>query len=181
MAWYDDWLKSRIKGQIDDLLKADADALPDKPEPAHADDAQKDIGRKAIVEDPYFENVTHHVMYKQKLSRLTNKTLKDVSIRDWTVSAIIQCRADTLLRFSRPSRKKLDMGYRIVKRDLTAEWNSKDREEAAALEDFIYNCGRIDNTPQSDKMLFGEFLKLTVRDALTFGYTAIEKVKTRRG
>jgi hypothetical protein len=30
-------------------------------------------------------------------------------------------------------------------------------------------------------MLFGEFLKMIVRDALTFGNVAIEKVKTRRG
>jgi hypothetical protein len=41
----------------------------------------------------------------------------------------------------------------------------------ANLEDFIYNCGRKDKTPPGEEMLFGEFLKLSVRDALTFGLT----------
>lgn len=179
MAIWDDWLKNRIKGEIDGLLKTDANNVPNTPE--HKDDPAKDIGRKAIVDDPYFDNVTQHTMYKQKLSRLTNKTLKDVSVRDWVVSAIIQVRADTLLRFARPSHKKLDMGFRIIKRDPKAEYSAADKEEIASLEDFFYNCGRTDGTPLSERMLLGEFLKLTVRDALTFGYIAVEKVKTRKG
>ena len=38
----------------------------------------------------------------------------------------------------------------------------------------------MDNTPDDDKMLFGEFLKLIVRDALTFGNITVEKILTRR-
>lgn len=179
MAWYDNWLKNQIRGEIDGLLKSDADQLPDTPE--KKDDPAQDIGRKAIIDDPYFDNVNRNGLYKTKLSRITNKTLKDVSIRDWTVSAIMQCRVDTLLRFSRPSHKKLDMGFRIIKRDSKAEYKPEDNEEILALEDFIYNCGRVEGTPPDDRRLFGEFLKLIVRDALTFGYVSIEKVKTRAG
>jgi hypothetical protein len=179
MAWYNDWLKNQIKSEINDLLKSDADQLPDKPE--QKDDSSKDIGRKMIIDDPYFDNVNRNGIFKTKLSRITNKTLKDVSIRDWTVSAIIQCRVDTLLRFSRPSHKKLDMGFRFVKRDAKADYSPEDNKEIIALEDFIYNCGRVDGTPHDDRRLFGEFLKLIVRDALTFGYVCIEKVKTRSG
>lgn len=179
MAFWDDWIKNRIKGEINELLKADADSLPDKPEEEH--DAKAQIGRTAVIDDPFFDHVTQHVMYKQKLSRLTHKTLKDVSIRDWTVSAIMQVRADTLLAFSRPSSSHLEPGFRVVKKDQSEEYSPEEKEEIKALEDYIYNCGRVENTPPSDRMLFGEFLKLTVRDALTFGHISIEKIKTRKG
>lgn len=201
MAWYDEWLKKQIKGEIGELLKADgvtidndpaaaaspqgmqtgaytADILPDV---AESNDPSKQIGRKAIIDDPYFENMSHNVNFKHKMSRLSNKALKEVSVRDWLVSAIIQARIDTLLRFSRPEHRRHEMGFRFVKKDHNAEYSTEEMQEIASLEDFIYNCGRKENTPVEDRMLFGEFLKLTVRDALTFGHVAIEKVKTRKG
>ena len=192
MAWYDDWLKNRLKGEIQDLLKADGvtsapdpgmiaggDAMPDKPEDGH--DADKQIGRKAVIDDPYFDNLAQQIVYKHKLTRLSNRTLKDVSLRDWLVSAIIQARVDTLLRFSRPEHKRFEMGFRVIKKDDKSAYTDDDRMEIAALEDFIYHCGRKENTPHDDKMLFGEFMKLVTRDAITFGNVAIEKVKTRAG
>jgi hypothetical protein len=199
MAIWDTWIKNQIKGEITELLKADgvsapsddvgqttnakvgnytADVLPDIAEEV---DSSKHIGRKAIVDDPYFENLTTQINYKHKMSRLTNRTLKEVSIRDWLVSSIIQARVDTLLRFSRPEHKRLEMGYRFVKKDHKAEYSSDDLAEIASLEDFVYHCGRKEGTPIEDRMLFGEFIKLIVRDALTFGHIAVEKVKTRKG
>lgn len=201
MAIWDDWLKNRIKGEIGELLKADgvtidndpaaaaapsnvvtgaytADVLPDV---AENNDVSKQIGRKAIIDDPYFESMGNGVNVKMRMSRLTNKSLKEVSVRDWLVSAIIQARIDTLLRFSRPEHRRHEMGFRFVKRDHNAEYSTEEMQEIASLEDFIYNCGRKDGTPVEDRMNFGEFLKLTVRDALTFGHVAIEKVKTRKG
>jgi len=192
MAFWDDWLKKNIRGEIEDLLKADgvsipegptlpatADSLPDKPEQGH--DADQQIGRKAVIDDPYFDLMGTQVNFKHKLTRISNKTLKDVSVRDWLISAIIQCRVDTLLRFSRPEHRKLEPGFRVVKKDNSSHYTEEERKEIAAIEDFIYNCGRKEKTPGDDKMLFGEFLKLIGRDALTFGHTAIEKVKTRGG
>lgn len=194
MGFINDWLKKQIQGEINDLLKADgvtapseedikvgnytADALPDVPEDL---DPSKNIGRKAIIDDPYFENLTSQINYKHKMSRLTNRTLKEVSIRDWLVSAIIQARVDTLLRFSRPNHKRHEMGFRFIKKEPNAEYSADDLAEIASLEDFVYHCGRKEGTPAEDRMLFGEFLKLTVRDALTFGHIAVEKVKTRKG
>ena len=86
------------------------------------DDDNVEIGRKAILEDPFFTQVSSQTLYKFKLSRLSNKTLKDVSLRDWLVSAILQNRIDTLLRFSRPQLKKFDMGFRVVKHDVTEDY-----------------------------------------------------------
>jgi hypothetical protein len=191
MAWYDSWLKNRINGQIEDLLKADGvaspepvkgmmgDTLPDRPETHHDADAQ--IGRKGIIDDPYFDNFTTQGTVKHRVSRLSNRTLKEVSLRDWLVSAIMQCRVDTLLAFSRPEHRRFEMGFKVVKHNPLEEYTEEDRQEIAAIEDFIYHCGRTGNTPQDDTMLFGEFLKLIARDALTFGHIAVEKVKTKGG
>lgn len=181
MGLLDDWLNNRIKSQVDDLLaKASPDEVPEKVDTLPEDD-NPEIGRKAILTDPFFAQQSQHTLYKHKMSRLSNKTLKDVSLRDWLVSAIIQNRTDTLLRFSRPQNRKFDMGYRIVKIDHDSDYTKEEREEIDNLQAFIYNCGRLENTPDEDKMLFGEFLKLIVRDALTFGHVTVEKVKTRRG
>ena len=199
MAWYDNWLKGQIKGEIEELLKADgvntaqteavpasniqrgsytADQLPQIPEDH---DASKQIGRKAIVDDPYFENLSSQINIKQKVSRLSPRMLKEVSVRDWLVSTIMQCRVDTLLRFSRPEHKRFEPGFRVVKKDKNAEYSKEELAEIAAIEDFIYHCGRREGTPASERQLFGEFLKLVGRDALTFGHISVEKIKTRAG
>lgn len=192
MAFYDDWLKKRIKGEIDDLLKADgiapapeprvsaeniADKLPDSQE---ENEVSKQIGRK-FVDDPYFDMVGNNYNYKAKLSRITNKTLKEVSLRDWLISSIIQCRVDTAARFHRPEHRKHEMGFRFIKRDHNTEYSDQERDEIAQLEDFIYHCGRRNDVPMDDRMLFGEFLKLVIRDAITFGHVAIEKIPTKLG
>lgn len=191
MAFWDQWLKNRIQGEISELLKADgvsapepvisenntADMLPQTPEKPEED---KKIARQ-FVEDPYFDMVSNNYNYKTKLSRITNRTLKEVSLRDWLISSIMQIRVDTAARFGRPEHRRHEMGFRFVKRDNNSDYSAAERDEIAQLEDFVYHCGRRENVPTEDKLLFGEFLKLTVRDALTFGHVAIEKVKTRGG
>lgn len=191
MAFWDNWLKDRIQGEISELLKADgipapapsasqddvADRLPDT---FSAPSEEKKVGRQ-FVDDPYFDMVSNNYNYKTKLSRITNRTLKEVSLRDWLISSIIQCRVDTAARFSRPEHRRHEMGFRFVKRDTNSDYSSTERDEIAMLEDFIYHCGRREGVPSEDKILFGEFLKLTIRDAITFGHVAVEKVRTRAG
>jgi hypothetical protein len=180
MAFWDRWINNSINEELDKLSKADPDAVPEKRDTL-PDDPSNEIGRQAIIDDPFFTQQSQQTLYKYRLSRLSNKTLKDVSLRDWLVSAIIQNRVDTIQRFSRPQMKKFDLGYRIVKRDDTEEYTKKEREEIENLQAFLYHCGRLDNTPDDDKILFGEFLKMITRDALTFGNITVEKIKTRRG
>jgi hypothetical protein len=177
--FFTNWLIKAMKDDINELLKVDGDELPDKPE--EVQEAKEQIGRKAIIDDPYFDHVSQSVLYKHRMSRLSNKTLKDVSLRDWLVSSIIQIRADTLLRFSRPQHQQFKMGFRIVNKDKHAHVEEKDKVEIQDIEDFIYHCGRKDGTPRDDRTDFGTFLKKLIRDALTFGHICVEKVPTRNG
>jgi hypothetical protein len=174
-----DKIRDGLKADIAELIKSDADSLAEKPQdPTATDEA---VASKAILTDPYFDQATQHFIQKTKMSRISNKTLKDVSVRDWLVSSIVQLRADTMLRFSRPEHRRFEMGFHIVKRDKNAHYTPEEHEEIKAVEDFIYHCGRTEKVAPGQEMLFGEFLKLTMRDAMTFGYVAIEKVLSRRG
>jgi phage portal protein BeeE len=68
-----------------------------------------------------------------------------------------------------------------VKRNQEEEYSTADKKEVEDLQAFIYNCGRLQGTPDEDKIVFNEFIKMIVRDSLTFGNVAIEKIKTRKG
>lgn len=175
--------KDSLQADISNMMKTDnnGDDIPKIPQQLTQD--ENSIGRKAIIDDPYFDFAQNHFIFKSKQSRIGNRTLKDVSIRDWLVSSIIQNRADSLMRFSRPQIKpqKLEMGYKIVKKDNNWTLSEEECKEISMLEDFIYHCGRTKQVTKSDEMLFSQFLKMTVRDALTFGYIAIEKIMTRGG
>lgn len=182
MGFFDDLtknIKDALTGDIEEMLKADGNDVLDKPQELSSNEGS--IGQKAIITDPFFDQVHQHFIFRNKLSRISNKTLKDTSVRDWLVSTIIQARCDTMLRFARPQHKNLDMGYKIQKKDKHAQVTSAEKQTIADLEDFILHCGRKDKVPPGEEMLFGEFLKLCCRDALTYGHVATEKVLTRRG
>lgn len=173
-------IRNSLRSDIEELYKmdSDADAIPEKPIEETEKDGQL-IGRKSIIDDPFFDQVHQHFLFKNRMSRITNKTLKDVSLRDWLVSSIMQTRIDTMIRFARPQRAKFDMGFKIQKKNSKENLTSEEQQEIANIEDFIYNCGRKDKVPADEKMLFGEFLKLCTRDALTFGHIAVEKIFTK--
>lgn len=181
MGFFDDLtksIKSALTSDIEEMLKGDGDQITDQKQELQQNDGA--IGQKAIITDPFFDQIHQHFIYRNKMSRISNKTLKDTSLRDWVASSIIQARADTMLRFARPQRKNLDMGYKIQKKDFHGHLTAQEKEEIANIEDYIYHCGRKDKTPPGEEMLFGEFLKLCTRDAMTFGHIAVEKILTRR-
>jgi hypothetical protein len=183
MSWFEDLKKSMqnsLKEDIEQMTKADADKLPEKTQSETQDSNL--VRGKAILTDPYFEQASNnYFLSKNKISRISNRTLRDMSQRDWLVSTILQIRADTVLRFSRRPERKYDMGFRIVKRNQNEPITEEDIHNINMLESFVYNCGRTENVPKGQEMLLGEFLKLLVRDGLTFGYVAVEKVLTRTG
>jgi hypothetical protein len=188
MGWFDDLtkgIKDGLRGQIDDLMKADglsinADGDNLKEIRMESPEAKNTIGQQALIDDPFFDNAQQHFIFKNKQSRVSNKMLKDTSLRDWLVSAIIQARVDTMLQFTRPQRKQFDTGFIIRKKNEKENLTKEEKEEILNLTDFIYNCGRKEGTAIEDRMSFSEFCKLITRDAVTFGHVAVEKVKTRR-
>lgn len=186
MSWIEDIKKAvtdSLRKDIEDLTKSEADRLSDSSQPKNeAQDQGQLVGSKAILTDPYYDHAAHnYFLSKSKISRIANRTLREISMRDWLVNAILQIRCDTVLRFSRPQEKKYDMGYRFIKANQNEPVIQEDIDNIRMLEDYIYHCGRTDATPRGEEMLFGEFVKLITWDALTFGHIAVEKVLTRKG
>lgn len=177
-----DFLKGKIASDIEALMKAEGNEnnVPDNKIDINNSDEEK-IGGKALLTDPYWNFASQSTYYRNRTSRLSNRTLKDVSLRDWLVSSIIQNRCDTAMRFTRVQHDRFKMGYRFTLHDHLLEMTDEDRKKIADLEQFIYNTGRTEKRPADSNMLFGEFCKKLVRDALTIGHVAIEKVKTRSG
>jgi len=177
-------LVKSLQGDIDALTgdetleKASGDDVPLVEQQVPTDDA---IGHRAYLTDPYYDYVSNNTIQKNRYSRISYRSLKDASVRDWVVSAIVQARCDTLLRFARPQRKHLDMGFKIKKKDHLGPLTSEEKKLAEDLEDFILNCGRKEGTPAGEEQMFGEFLKLAVRDALVIGHVTAEKILTRGG
>lgn len=174
-----DPIRRRLEHEVDELIKSEADSLPEKPQ--QLAQPSKVVEQRAMIDDPFFDNVAQQYVKRHKMSRVSNRMLKEVSMRDWLVSAIIQVRCDTLLRFSRPEYRRFEPGFQFVKQDRNSDMTETDIENIRKLEDFISNCGRTDHLPSGKQMGFGTFLKLIVRDALTIGYVAIEKVLTNSG
>jgi hypothetical protein len=83
--------------------------------------------------------------------------------------------------FARPQRKQFDTGFKFLKKDGDETLTAEEKKEISDLTDFMLHCGRKQGTPPGEEMLFAEFLKLTTRDALTFGHIAVEKILTRNG
>ncbi len=74
-----------LQDDISNMMKSDGDELPEIPEAPVAENDS--IGRKAIIDDPYFDYANNNFIFKSKQSRIAHKTLKDVSLRDWPISS----------------------------------------------------------------------------------------------
>lgn len=123
-------------------------------------------------------------LYKPRFSHISFRTLKEMSLRDPIVSAVIQTRVNQISAFARPQSNRHDIGFKIVPIDPSLEINkgSAEEKEIQWLTDYILNAGvvnehRADNT----KIDFDTWLKVVVRDRLTFGAIAIETVRDKEG
>lgn len=119
-------------------------------------------------------------LYKPRFSHISFKTLKEMSLRDPIVSSIIQTRINQISAFARPQSSRYDTGYKIMPRDveLDIEKGSEEEAEIVALTEYIINTGVLDDHRDPvDRMDFETWLKLIVRDRLTYGAAAIETIR----
>jgi hypothetical protein len=186
MSWIEDIKKAvtdSLRKDIEELTKAEGDKAPDTLQPDNeAQNKSELVSGRALLTDPFYDHAAHnYYLSKSKISRISNRTLREISMRDWLVNAILQIRCDTVLRFSRPQHKRYDMGYKFSKINSHEPMTQEDLENIHMLEDYVYHCGRTTGTPRGEEMLFGEFVKLITWDALSIGHVAVEKVLTRAG
>ena len=94
------------------------------------------------------------------------------------IASIIQTRVNQVAEFARPSRNGEDIGFRIQLKDDNATPTDSQRELISKVYDFILTCG----DPRLDfEATFEAFLRMLVRDSLTFDQACFEVVRTRGG
>jgi hypothetical protein len=173
-----DTLKKKLMEDIDNIVKTDTVSDVEVLEKSN----KEDIIGKAILTDPYFDRVASTFsITKNRPTRLTNRTLRDISVKDWLVNTILQIRCDTLLRFSRRQERRFEMGFRVIMKNPAEKVTEQDKKNMFDIEEYILKCGRTDSVPIGQEMSFGEFLKLTTWDALSIGYIGVEKINTMGG
>jgi hypothetical protein len=122
-------------------------------------------------------------LYRPRYSHIGNKTLKEMSLRDPLVAAIIQTRTNQVARFSRPQESRYDPGFKITPIDPSVEIEpgSEEEQEVAFLTDYVVNTGsNVERAPDS-KLNFDTWLRLVTRDRLTYGSAAIETIRDHMG
>lgn len=138
---------------------------------------------RAMFHDPY--SVMDWGGWRQRPSALTYETLRQMSVSNTVIAAIIQLRTQQLSAFCRPQQGRYDKGYRIIlrdRRDKTKGMTRAQQKEAEALERLLETTGLLmpDEKP-SDRDSFRAFGKKAVRDILTYDQWCWEKIRDRKG
>lgn len=147
---------------------------------------ERRLVRRAALVDPNINSgfgVGGFGPYKPKYSHISNKVLKAISLRDPVVAAIIQARVVQVSNLAIPQRTKYDMGFKFEARDknLKIQADSIEQQEIEWLNEYIMNTGLTTDRFPQEKLSFGDFLKMMVRDRMTYGSFAIEKVPDQMG
>lgn len=174
-----DNLKGWVRGSDDDVTPGMmSDAL------SKAGLAQPTLEKpRAMFHDPY--SVMDWGGWRQRPSALTYETLRQMSVSNTVIAAIIQLRTNQLAAFCRPQQGRYDKGYRVQmrdRRDRNKGMSKAEQKEAEAIERMLETTGLLlPNEKPSDRDSFRTFVKKMTRDALTYDQACFERIRDRRG
>ena len=95
------------------------------------------------------------------------------------ISAIIQTRINQIAEFATPQRDKYSAGFVIAPRDRDAEMSDDLRERINTLTRWMETCG--DGNKYGGADSFESFLRMVLRDSLTYDQCAFEILRNRGG
>jgi len=138
---------------------------------------------RAMFHDPY--SVMDWGGWRQRPSALTYDTLRQMSISNTVIAAIVKLRTDQVSAFCKPQQGQYDRGYRVVlrdRRDKKKGMTKAEQKEAEAIERFLETTGLLlpDEKP-GDRDSFRAFSKKATRDVLTYDQWCWEKIRDRKG
>jgi len=95
------------------------------------------------------------------------------------ISAIIQTRINQVAEFCTPQDSPFDAGFVIGPRDKDAEVSDELKERIASLTSWIETCG--DGYKHGGAYDFESFVRMILRDSLTYDQCAFELMRNRKG
>lgn len=147
--------------------------------------AKKKAPALAYTQNP-ITNDSFLGIYKLKRGLLPNEVIKQISIHDHLVAAILRTRGNMLSLFGHVRKDRFDIGIEIkIKPEfykiLTTEQFAKIQDRMKKFEVLLLNCGYTQGLEHQDRMTLAEFLDISTRNGLRFGYSATEIIYDRSG
>lgn len=138
---------------------------------------------RALFHDPY--SIMDWGGWRQRPSSLTYDALRQMSVQNTVIAAVINLRTNQVAQFARPQQGTYDKGYRIVlrdRRDNARSMTPAEKKMASELEAMLETTAVLlpDERP-SDRDSFRTFLKKSARDLLTYDQWCFEKIRDRSG
>jgi len=137
---------------------------------------------RGLFHDPY--SIMDWGGWRQRPSALTYDTLRQMTLANTVIAAIIQLRTNQVAQFCRPQQGPYDKGYRIILRDRRDKNRAMSKAEilrATELERMLETTGYLLPTERAaDRDSFKAFTKKFVRDTLTYDQGCFEKIRDRR-
>jgi hypothetical protein len=138
---------------------------------------------RALFHDPY--SVMDWGGWRQRPSALTYDTLRQMTVSNTIIAAIIQLRIDQIAQFAVPQQGKYDKGYRVIlrdRRDKNRSMSKAEQAKATELERMIETTGYLlPDEKHYDRDSFRHFLKKSIRDCMTYDQMCFEKLRDRTG
>jgi hypothetical protein len=138
---------------------------------------------RAMFHDPY--SVMDWGGWRQRPSSLTYETLRQMSVSNTVIAAIINLRVNQVAAFCTPQQQRFDRGYRVIlrdRRDKKKGMSPAEQKEAEAIERFLETTAvLLPNEKPADRDSFRAFCKKGVRDVLTYDQWCFEKIRDRAG
>ena len=170
--------KDKIQATLDGM-QSRLDEMNKSVQSAKEEDANT-VGRRAYLTDPLLETSSSHGTFRTKFSRLSNRLLKESSIRDTIMSAILRHRRTQVEMFCNIPHTRYDTGFSWVKRDGT-DLSHEEYEEINILNQWMYFCGEESKVPVDDRSTMATQFGMMTQDILTFGHLSVEKIRDKLG
>lgn len=145
-------------------------------------DQRKKENIKTVLLDPM--DITSSFGYKDKPFSVSYDVLRAMA-RTHIVKSIIDTRKEQVSAFCQPQENKYSTGFIVRKRiSLSDDGDNKEetkaeKKRAAAITEFLINCGSESNYWHADS--FDVFVKKLLDDSLTLDQGTFEIVRNRRG
>lgn len=159
------------KKEIDDIYKALPAPSAEAPAPASKQINPTDISNSFMLDDLDSDGKsesTRGLDYDQLLAMSTVPL----------IASIIQTRVNQIAEFAVPSKDAQNLGFHIRLKDRSATPSDEDVKTMNQLYDFMVSCG--DDRISFDTN-FEAFLRMLVRDSLTYDQACFEVVRNRKG
>jgi HK97 family phage portal protein len=138
---------------------------------------------RGLFHDPY--SVMDWGGWRQRPSVLTYDTLRQMTVSNTVIAAIIQTRINQVAQFALPQQGQYDKGYRVIlrdRRDSNKAMSKQEEKKAQELERMLETTGYLLPEERTyDRDTFRQFLKKAVRDCLTYDQICFEKIRDRKG